>query len=83
MTTTPSEPSPSVELQTIEPQTPTERILFLAVIMGVAALVVLGIGATWCVMTMQGDADAFPGELQNAFYAGLAFLFGGGIAAKV
>lgn len=64
------------------PQTPTERLLFLGVIMGVAAVVVIGLGATWAAMTIRGDATQFPGELANAFYAALAFLMGGGIAAK-
>ena len=65
-----------------EPQTPTERLLYLGVIMGVAAIVTIGLGATWAIMTIRGDAGTFPGELQIAFFSALSFIFGGGIAAK-
>ena len=65
------------------PQTPTERLLYIGVIMGVAAVIAIGLAATWAAMTIKGDAADFPPALQNAFYAALAFLFGGGIAAKV
>ena len=64
------------------PQTPTERLLYIGVILGVAAVITVGLGATWATMTIRGDSASFPAELQNAFFAALAFIFGGGIAAK-
>ena len=70
------------EPDAIKPRTPTERLLYLGVILGVAAVVTVGLGAVWAVMTIQGNGDE-TGEIQKAFYAGLAFLFGGGIAARV
>lgn len=73
-------PVPEIEIP--KPETPTERLLYLGVIMAVAAIITVGLGATWAAMTLQGDAAQFPAALQNAFYASLAFLFGGGIAAK-
>ena len=72
-------PAPDVP----EPQTPTERLLYIGVIMGVAAVITIGLAATWAVLTINGDAAQFPAALQNAFFASLAFLFGGGIAARV
>ena len=65
-----------------EPQTPTERLLYLGVIMGVAAVVTIGLGATWAIMTLKGDTAEFPPALQNLLFAAIAFLFGGGIAAR-
>jgi len=72
--------SPAPELP--DPQTPTERLLYIGVIMGVAAVITIGLAATWAVMTIRGDSAQFPSSLQNAFFASLAFIFGGGIAAR-
>lgn len=80
---TPTQSSSSSSATPIEPQTPTERLLFLGVIMGVAAVITIGLGATWAVLTVNGNAADFPDELAIAFFSALSFLFGGGIAARV
>jgi len=73
--------SPAPELP--DPQTPTERLLYIGVIMGVAAVITIGLAATWAAMVVKGDPSGFPSSLQNAFFAALAFIMGGGIAARV
>ena len=63
-----------------EPQTPTERLLYIGVIMGVAAIIAIGGFVAWMAFTATGVS--FPEEAKLIVFGALTFLFGGGIAAK-
>ncbi len=64
-----------------EPRGPNERMLFLGVIMGTAALLVIGFSTAWMIFVAIGIG--FPEEAKLILFGALSFLFGGGIAAKV
>ena len=72
--------SPTRE-QLPDPQTPTERLLYLGVIMGVAAIIAVGGFAGWLLFAAFGIT--FPVQAEFVVIGALSFLFGGGIAAKL
>lgn len=63
-----------------DPQTPTERLLYLGVIMAVAAIITVGGFTAWMIFAASGLG--FPEEAKLIVAGSLSFLFGGGIAAK-
>lgn len=65
-----------------EPQTPTERLLYIGVVMSVAAIITIGGFAAWMIFAATGTI--FPDEAKLIVFGALTFLFGGsfGIASK-
>lgn len=75
-----SEAPQNIVINMPEPETRTERLLYIGVIMGVAAFLVVGLAIAWILFLALGIV--FPAEAQLVLFGALNFLFGGAFAAK-